>query len=258
MFYSRRRTQTEFASAMTLIDAACGDSEIERLTGIPRGTVSAWRHGRGLTFHRRLAAAKPSWRPNNPRAYCYLLGVYLGDGCITVLQSRAASLVITLDSSYPGIVAEVASAMARVLPGTNVSRCPRMGDSVTVVQMHHPALPHVFPQHGRGRKHNRPIRLTVWQRTLTEQHPECLIRGLIHSDGCRVINRFKTKLPSGRVAEYSYPRYFFSNLSADIREIFCDHCDLLRIRWTQSNSRNISVSHRKSVARLDVFVGPKS
>jgi len=52
--------------------------------------------------------------------------------------------------------------------------------------------------------------------------------------------------------------YFFSNLSADISEIFCDHCDLLGIRWTQSNHRNISVSHRTSVARLDAFVGPKS
>jgi len=133
-----------------------------------------------------------------------------------------------------------------------------MAGSVAALQMYDPALPYVFPQHGRGRKHTRPIRLTAWQRALTERHPKCLIRGLIHSDGCRVVNQFETKLPSGRVAEYSYPRYFFSNLSADIREIFCDHCDLLGIRWTQSNHRNISVSHRTSVARLDEFVGPKS
>ena len=60
------------------------------------------------------------------------------------------------------------------------------------------------------------------------------------------MNRFKTKLPSGRVAAYEYPRYFFSNLSEDIRRIFCEHCELLGIRWTQSNPRNISISHRKS------------
>ncbi len=59
------------------------------------------------------------------------------------------------------------------------------------------------------------------------------------------------------VAEYSYPRYFFTNLSADIRGIFCEHCELLGIRWTQSNPRNISVSHHESVAILDRFVGPK-
>jgi hypothetical protein len=65
------------------------------------------------------------------------------------------------------------------------------------------------------------------------------------------------KLPSGRVGEYAYPRYFFSNLSADIRGLFCEYCDRLGIRWTQSNHRNISVSHRSSVAAMDEFIGPK-
>ena len=84
------------------------------------------------------------------------------------------------------------------------------------------------------------------------------LSGLIHSDGCRTTNRFKTKLPSGRVASYGYPRYFFSNESEDIRRIFCDHCELLGIRWTQSNRRNISVARRGSVALMDEFIGPKS
>jgi hypothetical protein len=104
----------------------------------------------------------------------------------------------------------------------------------------------------------RTISLVEWQLELTRQYPRELLRGLIHSDGCRTINRFETKLPSGRVAHYEYPRYFFSNLSADIRRIFCDHCDLLGIRWTQSNSRNSSIAHRDSVALLDEFIGPKT
>src|SRR5206468_118950 len=84
---------------------------------------------------------------------------------------------------------------------------------------------------------------------LVDRFPQQFVRGLIHSDGCRTLNRFKTRLPSGRVAEYEYTRYFFSNLSADIRALFCEYCDRLGIRWTQSNARNISVSHRTSVAR---------
>ena len=114
-----------------------------------------------------------------------------------------------------------------------------------------------FPQHGPGRKHERPIQLADWQLWITTAFPRELLCGLIHSDGCRTVNRFKTKLPSGRVAEYAYPRYFFSNLSADIRGLFCEYCDRLGIRWTQSNHRNISVSHRHSVAALDEFIGPK-
>jgi hypothetical protein len=42
-----------------------------------------------------------------------------------------------------------------------------------------------------------------------------------------------------------------------ISQIFCEHCELLGIHWTQSSFKNISISHRESVAILDSFVGPK-
>jgi hypothetical protein len=242
---------------MALMEVGLSDTEIAAVTGIPRPTLSAWRHGRSSRLHRRMLSATPAWRPEAPEAYCYLLGAYLGDGCVTVQSEGSACLVIVLDSMYPAIIAEVEEAISRVLPDVSVRRHARAGENTVVVQARHPALPFAFPQHGPGRKHLRPIALVDWQPALTHRYPRELLRGLIHSDGCRTINRFKTKLPSGRVAEYEYPRYFFSNLSADIREIFCDHCDLLDIHWTQSNPRNISVAHRASVARMDEFVGPK-
>jgi hypothetical protein len=127
-----------------------------------------------------------------------------------------------------------------------------------VVCIYHPGVRMAFPQHGPGRKHLRQISLVVWQRELTHARPGALIRGLIHSDGCRAINRFKTKLPSGRVAEYSYVRYFFSNLSEDIRNIFREHCELLGVRVTRCSHRNLTVSHRDSVAILEEIVGPKA
>jgi hypothetical protein len=116
----------------------------------------------------------------------------------------------------------------------------------------------LFPQYGPGRKHERRIVLAAWQQRIVDGHLELFLRGLVHSDGCRTVNRFKTTLPSGRVAEYAYPRYFFSNLSADIRGLFCEACDALGLRWTLSNHRNVSVSHRTSVARMDAFIGPKA
>jgi hypothetical protein len=39
--------------------------------------------------------------------------------------------------------------------------------------------------------------------------------------------------------------------------LFCIYCERLGVRWTRSNHRNISVSHRHSVAILDAFIGPK-
>ena len=100
--------------------------------------------------------------------------------------------------------------------------------------------------------------LEPWQQAIVDVHPWRFLRGLLHSDGCRTVNRFKTKLPSGRIAEYEYPRCFFSNMSADIRGLFCATCEQLGVRWTQSNHRNISISHRRSVALLDEHVGPKT
>jgi hypothetical protein len=90
--------------------------------------------------------------------------------------------------------------------------------------------PEAFPQHGPGRNHNRKIELVPWQREIVDRFPQEFVRGLLHSDGCRTINRFKTRLRSGRVAEYAYPRCFFSNRSDDIRGLFCEYCERLGIR----------------------------
>ncbi len=114
-----------------------------------------------------------------------------------------------------------------------------------------------FPQHGAGKKHKRPIVLVDWQQEIVDCFPKPFIRGLIHSDGSRVLNRFTVDLPNSGPRVYAYPRYFFTNFSADIRGLFCEACDKLGVRWTQSSHKNISVADRKSVELLDSFVGPK-
>jgi hypothetical protein len=171
---------------------------------------------------------------------------------------RTARLVITLDGLYPGIVDAARRAAEACGPPRPVSVLTVAGSRAMLVQSYWLGWLAVFPQWGAGRKHERPIVLADWQREIADAYPEQLLRGLIHSDGCRCVNRFTTKLPSGRVAEYEYPRYFFSNLSADIRALFCEYCERLGVRWTQPNHRNVSVSHRSSVAILDAFIGPKS
>jgi hypothetical protein len=55
--------------------------------------------------------------------------------------------------------------------------------------------PEAFPQHGPGRKHERRIELAGWQREIVDRFPREFLRGL-HSDGCRTVNRFTTRLPS--------------------------------------------------------------
>jgi hypothetical protein len=114
------------------------------------------------------------------------------------------------------------------------------------------AWPCLFPQHGRGRKHRRTIALAVWQVAIVEVRPDQFLRGLIHSDGWRGLNRVRVK---GR--DYEYPRYQFSNPSADIRQLFTYACDLVGVAWRPWGTYHTSVARREAVALLDEFVGPK-
>ncbi|MGH9041546.1 MAG: transcriptional regulator, partial [Acidimicrobiia bacterium] len=114
--------------------------------------------------------------------------------------------------------------------------------------------PCFFPQHGAGRKHLRPIVLEPWQKWVAvERHPRVLLRGLIHSDGSRFINRVKR--PYG---VYEYPRYMFSNRSADIRAIFALACQRVGVECKPTNEWLIAVSKREHVAFLDTIIGPKT
>ena len=83
-----------------------------------------------------------------------------------------------------------------------------------------------------------------------ESHPRLLLRGLIHSDGYRGANRIQ-------VGAYSYPRYMFSNRSADIRDIFTAACRRVGIHPTQCGSWQLSVARRAEVEFMDTFIGPK-
>jgi len=111
----------------------------------------------------------------------------------------------------------------------------------------------VAPQHGPGRKHTRPIELEQWQRQIVERHPGAFLRGLFHSDGCRVTNRIVVR---GRT--YEYPRYMFTNKSTDIMGLCQWALDILGIPWRMARSDNLSVARREAVAALDVWVGPKA
>ena len=194
----------------------------------------------------------PFTRDAIPKApYAYLLGAYLGDGCISLQSNGSWLLRIVSDAAYPGVLDEFGSAMESVSGGTAWRRKRPGINAVDVgVTWRHWTL--AFPQHGPGRKHNRKIELESWQREIVHAHTGLFLRGLIHSDGWRGWNNVKSR---GRW--YAYPRYQFSNRSDDIRELFCDACDLLGIEWKRWTRWHISVARRESVALLDKHIGWK-
>ena len=157
-----------------------------------------------------------------PAAYGYLLGIYLGDGCIS-RGRRVWRMRITLDSRYPGIIDRTREAIEVLMPGQRAGAW-RRSDNCTEVYLCSKHWPCLFPQHGPGKKHLRPIRLEPWQEVLVKEATEEFIRGLIDSDGCRVVANDRG---------VKSVRYHFSNRSDDIRGLFCAALDELGIPWTR-------------------------
>lgn len=193
-----------------------------------------------------------------PRAdYAYLLGLYLGDGCVSVGGNPAKGvwkLRIICADAWPGLVEECVQAMQAVSPASKVMLQQKQGcQEVTSYSRHWPCL---FPQHGLGKKHLRQIALQPWQQTIVTEHAGEFARGLFHSDGYRGMNRVRRVLADGE-HWYEYPRYLFSNKSGDILGLCGAALDRLEVEWRFARRDVISVARREAVARLDAFVGPK-
>ncbi|MFB7615702.1 transcriptional regulator [Kitasatospora sp. NPDC056181] len=251
---TRQRAINLHASGLTL-------SQVSRATGISRFTVRAW--ATGAAPDPRPAADCPvrhsGLNPALPRPdYAYLLGLYLGDGCISEGRRNVHALRIACGDAWPGLIDECARAVASVMPHNKVRRVRAVGyTSVVSTSKHWPCL---FPQHGPGPKHRRPIALEPWQQDIVDANPWEFLRGLVHSDGCRITN-WTTRTVGGVQKRYEYPRYFFTNTSTDIVHLFTATLDAVGVQWksvTRSGGTvNVSVARKESVALMDAHIGPK-
>ncbi|MGW6923396.1 helix-turn-helix domain-containing protein [Streptomyces sp. NPDC054950] len=250
--------------AVTLLRNGTRNADVARQFNIPLGTVSYWKH----MDRAKRGECPGSHDPKCPRcdgraldeaAYSYLLGLYLGDGHVShYSEHRVPNLMITCAESWPGLMDECEQAMRAVFPDNSVCRVRRTGCRNVKVYSKH--LHCLFPQHGPGKKHERLITLAPWQEAIVDAHPWEFIRGLIHSDGCRITN-WTEKTVGGERKRYEYPRYFFANKSDDIRKLFTNTLDKVGVEWTTlargSDPFNISIARKASVALLDTHVGPK-
>jgi hypothetical protein len=238
-------------AALDLVAAGVPLARISRQMSISRAAIREWasqperalaeRAGRRCFVEERSACPRPS-------TYAYLLGQYLGDGYL-VTSARVPRLRVACADAYPGIAAEVDAAL-EALSGNKPGSVAGIGCSDHYSYWSH--WPCLFPQHGPGMKHQRPIVLAGWQQAITAEHPWPLIRGLIHSDGCRAINRVKV-----HGVRYAYPRYFFSNESADILTIMGAALDGVGVAWRYNRPNSISIARRDAVALMDEHIGPK-
>jgi hypothetical protein len=93
--------------------------------GVNRATVATWLRGqtpRSLSLDRCNQCGGPGHdRVGLPLEYLYLLGLYLGDGCISAHARGVYRLRIVLDRLYPGIIASAHGHAAPYRRGTGAT-----------------------------------------------------------------------------------------------------------------------------------------
>src|SRR5919106_1324864 len=84
------RSTSEVAQVLDLAEAGHSALAVARLTGIPRSTVRDWTEGRvpayaaaGRVESCAVCAAPAHDFGRLAAGYAYLLGLYLGDGCLS-------------------------------------------------------------------------------------------------------------------------------------------------------------------------------
>ncbi|MDX2079002.1 MAG: transcriptional regulator [bacterium] len=260
------RKQEEYRAILVMWETITQNkSHIAEDLGIPRGTVkdcikrykSVENFDKYLDERKTLGLDNPvevaikdlEWR----KAYAYLLGTYLGDGCIDLMPNkRTYRMRIAQDKHYTGLIQACVDTINIVLPQNSVSLNSAPGCvQITVYSTH---LVQLFPQHGDGVKHNRKLTFDDWQQTIIDEFPLEIFRGLYHSDGSRAQN-----IVNGT----NYVRYMFSNKSVDLIELCKYVCDKIGVHWTtkkahyRMQSYTVYVSRREDVAYLDEVVGAK-
>jgi hypothetical protein len=226
------------------------DAAVARETGLPRSTVRGIRAPTYVPVTDRAACLR-CWLPSKPvlftqGEYAELLGWYLGDGHISRL-GRSYQLRIFADAKYEKTDAELRRLLERPFYENRVGSWTPKGKRLEVLRVSHKHLACLFPQHGPGKKHHRTIRLEPWQQEQVDLAPFRFLRGLIHSDGCRFINR---------TGPYSYVSYSFNNESQDILDLFCATCDAVGVAHRRV-ATGVRIYQRAAVALLEDHVGPK-
>jgi hypothetical protein len=251
--------------ALALVAQGLNDCEISRHIGIPRATIRDWRRPTYVPRNRapRLPETCPRcWQAAKPirftsEDYAELLGLYLGDGSISQ-HARTHRLRIVLDDKYPGIINDTRMLLERCFPQNRVSIGRGSKGRCSAVSLYSKHLVCLFPQHGRGHKHNRKLMLEPWQKSIAGIAPWSFIRGCIRSDGCLFINRTDVHRPK----PYEYLSYEFSNTSLDIVEIFRQACDevgvFTRATCGSSGCWKVRINRRPSVTLMLEHVGAKA
>jgi hypothetical protein len=125
------RATVELAKALSNLGIL--DRENAAICGVSVAAIRHWRRGSRRSGGRRN---RDGDAPRCPRchdraldesAYAYLLGLYLGDGHLTLGRKDVWALSITCCDDWPGLMAQARLTMSAVMPSSKVFAVARTG-----------------------------------------------------------------------------------------------------------------------------------
>ncbi len=239
------RTNQERQKVLEYHSAGLNQTEISRLTNIPKRTISGWvkqPEKNVMDFNSQEYVIDNKLE----HTYSYILGLYLGDGYINK-TARTWRLRIFLDVKYPKLNEFVIQQLQQLFPKNKVS----IIDFKTYwgISVYSNKIISLFPQHGEGMKHTRKIELSDWQDEIIKSKD--FVKGLFHSDGSYYFRKNKR-------GDLKYPAYDFRNESDDLHELFQKHCENLNILTTFSTKPKTTHIYKKiEVSNMMGIVGTK-
>lgn len=231
---------------ITEIDNGAKKKTLSKKYNIPRGTLSYWYKKDKIEPEFKIDLNE--YLKDKKQEYSYILGIYLGDGTISRI-SGGYKIRIFLDSVYYNIVEECSNNLKILFPKNKVSihkeKC-----NMYIITLYSNLLPKLFPQFGKGLKHNRNIILEKFQ--LDNINNIQLIKGLFHSDG---------SLYKAKIGKYEYFFYNFTNMSKDIIDIYCDALSDMNIKYKlnfNSDVYRVNIYKKVDFAKLYYLIGTKN
>lgn len=226
-----------------LYEAGFGKSEIARKTSIPRSTIKGWLNKKTKEYIKQLKTETildiKEYLDNEQlkSAYSYIFGVYLCDGYVYKIQKHNSfRLRLYNDVKYPENTKEWAEKLSVILPNNKITIKLDKNTKSAVVNCYSNKLAILFPQNGKGKKHERKLYLEDWQKEIIDEYPEMFIRGCFQSDGCIYDHKWKK-------GNKLYRKYVFVNKSEDIIDFFLYALNLIGIKKEKyfSKCRNLFV-----------------
>lgn len=254
------RSATEHNKIIYLNSIGINQSQISKILDIPRSTIRD--HIKNDKNNYINPFNPEELNKNQQKAYSYILGQYLGDGCLSKApnfeKKQVWKLRIFTDCKHPNITNQCKNSLKLLFPNnksTAITIYYKNKPSCNELVIYNKQLIHYFPQHDIGKKHEREIMLLPWQENIINLYPHDFIKGLFHSDGCRFIS-------NNRII------YQFTNCSIDIINLYSNILNKLniehRVRKKTMGKKNVTQAYNVFVNKkiyipiMESFLGPKS